>query len=177
MIQTEREYAEALFLVAVEESDRNETYLSSLELVKQVVSENPDYIELLSSPAIPLNERIASIDEAFGESVCENVLSFLKILCENGRFGMLFGCIDEFKKLYMVLSDRTSARIYSAVPLNDEQKRNICEKLSTLTKKTVEPEYVIDKTLIGGVKIEVDGKTFDGSIKHRLDEVKDVITG
>lgn len=177
MIQTEREYAEALFLVAVEETDSIDRYVSALELVKQVVSENPDYIELLSSPAIPLKERVASIDEAFGTSVPENVLSFLKILCENGRFGVIFDCIDEFKKLSMAVSDRTSARIYSAVALNDEQKRNICVKLSALTKKTVEPEYIIDKALIGGIKIEVDGKIFDGSIKHRLDEVKDVITG
>ena len=43
--------------------------------------------------------------------------------------------------------------------------------------KNVRAVYIIDESLIGGVKIEVEGKTFDGSIKHRLSEVKDVIIG
>ncbi|MBR5497426.1 MAG: ATP synthase F1 subunit delta [Clostridia bacterium] len=176
MIQTEREYAEALFMIAAEDNQAAE-YVSALELVKQVIGENAEYIEFLASPVIPLNERIEAIDGAFEGNIPENVVSFLKVLCENGRFGTIFGCIDEFIKLSMALSDRTAARIYSAVPLNDEQKKNICEKLGKLTKKTVEAEYIIDKSLIGGIKIEVDGKTFDGSIKHRLEEVKDVITG
>lgn len=175
MIQTEREYAEALFMIAAEENSAEE-YGKAFELVSELIEENPDYIEFISSPAIPQTERLEAIDEAFGGSVPENVVSFLKVLCENGRFGTIFGCIDEFKKLSMALSDRTSARIYSAVPLNDEQKKNICEKLGKLTKKNVDPEYIIDKTLIGGIKIDVDGKTFDGSIRHRLEEVKDVIT-
>jgi F-type H+-transporting ATPase subunit delta len=176
MIQTEREYAEALFMIAAEENQAD-GYVAQLEHVGQLIKENPDYTEFLSSPAIPLGERIAAIDEAFGGKLDDNVVSFLKVLCENGRFGTIAGCIDEFIKLSMALSDRASARVYSAVPLNDEQKKNICEKLGKLTKKTVEAEYVVDKTLIGGIKIEVDGKTFDGSIRHRLEEVKDVITG
>ena len=64
MIQTEREYAEALFTLAVEENAVEE-FLDSLVTLKQLFDENPDYIEFLNSPAIPLGERTASIDEAF----------------------------------------------------------------------------------------------------------------
>ena len=174
MVQTEREYAEALFALAAEENAADE-YLQALETVKQVVDENPDYIEFLASPAIALSERINSVEEAFGADMPEYVVSFLKLLCENGKVRTLFGCIDEFSKLAMAFSNRTVAEIYSAVPLNDEQKTGVCKKLEKLTKKSVDPVYIIDESLIGGLKIEVDGKTFDGSIKHRLGEMKDVM--
>lgn len=174
MIQTEREYAEALFTLASEENAADE-YLDSLGTVKQLFEENPDYIEFLNSPAIPLSERLQSVDEAFEGRMPEYVISFLKVLCENGKMRTVIGCIDEFAKLAMEFSDRTFANIFSAVALSEEQKNGICQKLEKLTKKKIDPIYIIDESLIGGMKIEVDGKTFDGSIKHRLGEIKDVM--
>lgn len=174
MAQIEREYAEALFSLAAEEQAAEE-YLQSLQTVKQLMADNPDYVEFLNSPAIPLSERLSSVDEAFESSMPEYVVSFLKLLCENGKVRLLSGCIDEFVKLAMEFSDRTFANVYSAVALSDEQKTAICIKLEKLTKKSIDPIYIIDESLIGGVKIEVNGKTFDGSIRHRLGEIKDVM--
>lgn len=174
MMQTEREYAAALFELAAEESN-TEGFLLSLRTVKQILTENPEYIDFLSSPAIPMSERLGAIDEAFAENMPEYVVSFLKVLCENGKTRTLMGCIEEFEKLAMAFSDRTLAEIYSAVPLSEEQKNGICKKLEKLTGKKIDPIYNIDESLIGGLKIEVDGKTLDGSIRHRLGEIKDVM--
>lgn len=176
MVQTDREYAEALFMLAVEENSAEE-YNSALSLVDRLIKENPEYIDFLASPAISLEERLQAIDEAFSDNVPENVVSFLKILCENSRIRTLTGCIDEFRKLTMALSKTAVAEVYSAVPLSDGQKQGICEKLEKITGKNIEAAYIIDESLIGGVKIEVEGKTFDGTVKHRLSQVKDVIIG
>ncbi|MBR3780140.1 MAG: ATP synthase F1 subunit delta [Clostridia bacterium] len=173
MVQTEREYAEALFSVAAEE-DSAEEYLGALHTVKQVIYENPDYIEFLASPAISMSERAAAIDEAFGV-MPEYVVSFIKLLCESGRVRSILECIDEYEKLATVFLNRTTAFIYSAVKLSETQKSGVCAKLEKLTGKTVEPVYIIDESLIGGVKIEVDGKTLDGSVKYRMGEIKDVM--
>ena len=174
MVQTEREYAEALFALAQEEQSAAE-YLESLNVVKNVIEENPEYIEYLASPAIPLSERTASLEEAFGESMPEYVVSFLKLLCENGKVRTLFACIEEFAKFVSAFSGRAQAVITSAVELNDMQKNSICKKLETVTGKSIDPVFIIDESLIGGVKVEVDGKIFDGSIKNRLGDMKDVM--
>lgn len=174
MIQTEREYAEALFTLAAEENAAEE-YLDSLGMLRQLFEENPDYAEFLNSPAIALSERLASIDEAFEGKMPEYVVSFLKVLCENGKMRTVTGCIDEFIKLAREFSNRAVATVYSAVELSGEQKNSICKKLEKLTAKSIDPIYIIDESLIGGIKVEVDGKTFDSSIKHRLGEIKDVM--
>lgn len=174
MIQTEREYAEALFTLAVEENAVEE-FLDSLVTLKQLFDENPDYIEFLNSPAIPLGERTASIDEAFDGKMPQYVVSFIKVLCENGKMRTILLCIDEFETLARAFSNRAIATVYSAVELSDEQKDAVCKKLEAITNKRIDPIYIIDESLIGGMKIEVDGKTFDGSIKHRLGDIKDVM--
>jgi len=175
-MQTEREYATALFTLTAEENC-TQAYVDYMKAIRDILSKNEEYVEFLSSPAVSIEERATAIDEAFGDSFPEYVLSFLKVLCENGRMKSVFGCIDEFIGLAMSVSHRTSAVIYSAVELSDEQKKAVVSKLEKITKKQVEAQYIIDESLIGGMKIEVEGRTFDGSVRHRLREVKDVIMG
>ena len=174
MLQIDKEYAAALFEIALEENKTDE-YLQELVELKSLVEENPEYLDFLGSPAIPLAERLEAIESAFSENCAEYVVSFLKLLCENGRIRVLVGAIEEFARLCMVHSNKTTARIYSAVALSNEQKNGVESKLEKLTGKAIEAVYIIDESLIGGLKIEVEGKTYDGSIRHRLLDVKEGI--
>ena len=175
MKQTEIEYAEALFVLALEDNAAEE-YAEHLALIERLIQENPDYLEFLFSPAIPLSDRLSALDEAFS-SIPENILSFLKLLCENGHIRSLPLCIREFFRLLKEKQNSVSADVFSAVELTDAQKQAVCKRLSDMTKKTVEPRFILDPSLIGGIKIEIEGKIYDGSIKHRLHDIKDVITG
>ncbi|MBR5272048.1 MAG: ATP synthase F1 subunit delta [Clostridia bacterium] len=174
MTQTCREYGEALFMLALEENQVNE-YSQALKSVEQIVEDTPEYVDFLTSPAIPLMERIAAIDEAFGDSVPEYVLSFIKILCENRVAYLLSGCIEEFEKLVQAASNRTTATVYSVVDLSESQKVALCRKLEKIVGKQIDLDCIKDASLIGGIRIEIDGKIFDGSIKQRLHDVKEVI--
>ncbi len=170
MMQTDKEYAEALFMLASEEN-QVEDYGEALSVIDKVVEENPEYLEFLGSPAISLEERLAAVDEAFG-TLPEDVVSFVKILCENRHINILPECVKAYYKLKMALSGRAVANIYSSVELSKGQQKNICDKLRKVTGKEIDRVYIIDESLIGGVKIDVEGKTYDGSIKSRLDELK-----
>ena len=175
MTQTNKEYATALFSLATENNSVDQ-YEKSLIEIGNIFKENPDYIKVLESPAIPLSERVSFIDDAFGAVYTEYLVSFIKVLCENGKMRTILLCIDEFETLARAFSNRAIATVYSAVELSDEQKDAVCKKLEAITNKRIDPIYIIDESLIGGMKIEVDGKTFDGSIKHRLGDIKDVMS-
>ena len=174
MAQTNREYAEALFMLALEENQVSE-YSQALGFVSKAIEESPEYIDFLISPAVPLAERLAAIDEAFGGAVPEHVLSFLKILCENRQAYLLSGCIKEFEKLVQAASNRTTATVYSVVDLSESQKDALCKKLAKISSKEIDLICLKDASLIGGIRVEVDGKIFDGSIKQRLHEVSQSI--
>lgn len=175
MMQIEKEYAEALFALAEEEGNVP-LYQQHLHTVRDAITENPGYIDFLRSPAIPLSERLQAIDEAFG-SLPEYIVSFLKLLCENDRLPLLLACIAEFDALAMALANTTTAAVYSAVELTEKQKSALTAKLESLSGKTVVPTFAVDPSLIGGIRIDMEGRTYDGSIKHRLRDVKDVIIG
>ena len=175
-MQTEKEYAKALFLLATEE-DRVDEYWEKLQETGKIFRENPDYLAFLSSPAISLRERLSALDEALADFLPESVLSCVKLLCENGHICAYRSFFEEYRALFMKKHGRVEARIVSAIALTQEQKQALCTRLEKLFGKKVEPVYEVDPGLIGGVKIEIDGRTYDGSLKARLRDVKDVMIG
>ena len=69
----------------------------------------------------------------------------------------------------------SSAHVVSAIELSNEEKTALIEKLEKLTGNTVAAEYEINESIIGGVIVNIDDKVIDGSIRHKLQEVKEVI--
>ena len=174
MTNVSKEYAEALFLLS-EETNESEAIAAALETVSLVLQENPAYVEFLSSPAIPKNERLQAIGTAFA-SLPETAVSFLQLLCERGHIRDYEEAAAHFAALRREAQNRTTATVTSAVELTDAEKERINEKLNAAGNKTVTIQWAVDESLLGGVIVEMDGKVLDGSLRHRLQEVKEVIS-
>ena len=174
MTEISNEYATALFSLALE-TDAAREYCDCLGIVSDIFKKEPDYLEFLSCPTVPITERTAAVDAAFG-SFPENMVSFLKILCEKGRISLLTECFDIYSKLLSEHERRSVANVTSAVELTDKEKADLAEKLGKKMGTAVTLNCVVDPSIIGGLIIETGGKVLDGSIRAKLSEVKDVIT-
>lgn len=169
-----KEYAKALFALAME-SGKEQEYAKSLDLLNDVFSENPQYLQLLSSPGIPLSERCDVLDNAFSDNVPTHVLSFVKLLCERRYIKEFDLCVEEYKKLLNEIKKMSCAKVISAVELREEEKTALKDKLEKMSGRTVMLKCEVDETILGGLIIEIDGKTVNASIKEHLKNVKDVI--
>lgn len=174
MSQVIKEYAVALFDLATE-TDSVQGIGEALDTVQSVFEENPEYKDFLSSPNIPKSERINAIEQAFSGNVPEYVVSFLSLLCDRGRIRSLEECISEYKQLCDAANKISVADVASAVELSDAQKAALVRKLEKICGNTVILNCTTDKSLLGGMVVSVDGKVIDGSIKHRLHELKEVM--
>ena len=169
------EYAKALFMLAME-NEKGEEYEKALDLVSDAFSENPVYIEFLTSPGIPLEERLGALESAFSAAVPRDVLSFLKLLCEKRYIGEFQDCAAQYKTLLNEVGRVSSAKVISAVELDEKNKAALKEKLEKLSGHTVMIEYTVDKSILGGLIVEMDGKVMDSSLQKHLKDVKDVIS-
>lgn len=174
MIETSKEYAEALFELA-RESRREEEYGSALALVRDAISADSEYMDLLSNPSIPAEERRNLLAMAFASRVPEHVLSFTQLLCERGRIREFSRCVKEYDDLYKALESVSNARVISAVPLTDDEKAALTAQLEKKSGRMVVAQYETDESIIGGVIIYMDDNVIDGSLRRRLKEVKEVI--
>ena len=81
MTKTARVYGGSLYDLAAEEKLDGQI-MEQMIAVRQIFRENPGYLKLLGEPAIPENERLKMIEEAFGGQAERYLVNFLKLLCE-----------------------------------------------------------------------------------------------
>lgn len=174
MNEISKEYGTALFALACEENAKHE-YASALRTVKELLDESPEYKELISSPAIPLSDRLAVIEQAFSKTVPEHVLSYLQLICEKGRFSCFNESVEQYNALLDASEQISAAKITSAIELTNEEKEKLVSKLESRYHCRISAEYYIDDAMLGGLIVELDGKILDGSLRQRLREVKEVM--
>ncbi|MBQ9115825.1 MAG: ATP synthase F1 subunit delta [Clostridia bacterium] len=174
MAEIIKEYAEAIFMLAAENGTERDT-LRALEGVDRVFKSTPEYLELLSSPAVPLSERVSAVESAFGGRIPERVVSLVQLLCEKRRVGEFSQCVEEYKKLLREKEATATAVVTSAVALTDAERLALKAKLERKSGKSIHLDCRVDTSIMGGVIVELEGKIMDGSLRHRLQELTDVI--
>lgn len=164
-------YGQSLYQLAKEEGI-DEEILHQMQTVGAILKENPDYITLLLEPSIKKRQRLALLDEAFGGQVHPYLLNFLKILLENGVLRSYSSDLACFKELYDRDHGIEQARVTSAAALSTEQLEALKERLQAMSGKTIELITKVDPSLIGGMRVELEGKLYDGSVAGRLTELR-----
>jgi len=172
-MQTENEYGKALFLLTDEEGCAREVW-QNIRSVSKMLTDNPDYIRLIDTPAIPKEKKLALIDEAFAP-VNEYLRNLIKILCEKRAFHTFFDMEKTFNDYYYESRDIVIAEAITAVPLTDKQILNIQMKIGEATGKNAVIDNTVDPSILGGVILRYNGKQLDGSVKSRLDSISLVL--
>lgn len=174
MTVVSNEYANALFSLACESGCRDEVF-ESLKNAKEAIDKSDGFAGFVSSPSIPMEERIDVIKSAFSGKIHEYVLSALCLLCENKSFNIFNEFYSEFCDLYSKKANVSEAFVTSAVELSNIEISNLTEKLEALSGNKVEIKLNIDKSIIGGLIVNMDGNLYDGSIKSRIKSIKEVM--
>ena len=164
-------YGQSLYDLAVEERLADDI-LNEMEVVRGLFKENPDYVTLLSEPSVPKNERLQLVDDALGSSLKAYHLNFIKILIEKGLLREYSACYKRFRKSYNEAHGIADALVTTAVALSDAQLSQLKEKLEGISGKKVLLEQKVDTGILGGVRVDLEGQLFDGSVKGRLSELR-----
>ena len=168
MTKTARVYGGSLYDLAAEEKLDGQI-MEQMIAIRQIFRENPEYLKLLGEPAIPEEERLKMIEEAFGQQAERYLVNFMKLLCERKILREFAGCCEEFTRRYNMDHNIATAVVTSAVTLTDEQMAALKDKLEKISGKTVTLTQKTDPSVLAGLKVELEGKQLDGTVKSRLD--------
>lgn len=167
-------YGEALYSLAREEG-LSKIILEQLKVLDTCFRQEPDFLRLLSSPNLPKADRCRILDDSFRGQIEPYILNFLKILTEKGYVRHFSACCQAYRELYNQDNGILPVTAVSAVPLNDKQLAALTEKLSRITGKHVELENKLDPAILGGLRLDYDGKRVDDTVAHRLDTVRSML--
>lgn len=174
MTETSRSYADALFFLAKENGSVTET-LDALKRARNELCLTEGALDLLASPAIAKDERLAVIEKAFEGKLPQHVVSLLCVMCANGCIRELEDCVAAFQELHDAEMKLSNARVISAVALTEAEKATLTAQLTKKLGRTIRLECEVDASLLGGMIVHVDGKVIDGSVRHKLQKIKEVM--
>ena len=168
-------YAKALLDLAAEDGGV-EKYQSELETVSQAYEEENGLSAFLFSPRSNLTVKKNVLKELFQKRVGGDILHFLLLLLEKGRIQSL----PEICRAYVRLADEyrniLNLTVSTAFPLDKTQIDGIGKTFQALYHgSSVKIAVETDESLIGGVKVTVDGDVFDGTVKGKLFRMQSAI--
>ena len=174
MTQVGSVYGEALYTLALEEG-LSASIGEELSALEQAFHAEPDFIRLLGTPNLSVQERCNILDDSFRGKVQPYVLNFLKILTEKGYMRYFFDCCKAFEECYNRDNGILPVTAITAVSLNPAQAEKLTEKLCQITGKQVKLHNRVDPNVLGGVRLDYDGKRLDDTVSHRPDAVRGLL--
>ena len=171
MTQVGNVYGEALYDLAKSEN-LSHTILQELTVLEESFRQNPDFLRLLAAQSLTKQERCNLLDDSFRGKLHPYVLNFLKILTEKGYPKHYFDCVATYRQHYNRDNGILPVTAVTALPLSEDQSARLCEKLAAITGKTIQLTNRLDSEVLGGIRLDYDGKCLDGTIAQRLDAIR-----
>ena len=164
-------YGEGLYALAKEEG-LEEEILRQLKVLEDCFAQQPEYLKLLSSHDLPKAERVGILDGDFRGKVHIYLLNFLKILTEKGYIHHFSDCYKAYTDRHCTDRGILQVKAISAIALTDAQQEKLKTTLCRITGKTVELQCRVDKSVLGGVRLQYNGYQVDGTLQTRLAEME-----
>lgn len=174
METTKTKYASALFSIALEKNVVQE-YLNESKSLLKVFLENEKFLDVLASPFLPLDQRINKVDDIFKDKYCIDIVNFLKVIIKNNRAKLINDILKEFISLANDNLNVIEGIVYSSVKLNEKEIKIIEDCVKKVEKKKIELTNIVNASLIGGIKVVVKDRIYDGSLLFKLESMKESI--
>lgn len=164
-------YAEALYDLADADSTVTDVR-GELDELKKLVGEDAAFANFLSSAAVDVDMRAASLDKVFRGQLSDKTLNTLQIMNKHGRTGLINALHRAFVVIEAEANNLIECTARSARELSDEQKESIRQVAASVSGKEPLMTYVVDDTLLGGLVLEMAGWRYDNSLKRHMVELK-----
>jgi F-type H+-transporting ATPase subunit delta len=165
-----RRYAIALYQLAAEQDAVGATE-NELRAVVDEVTQTRAISRYLAHPLVSRERKTEFVSKVFPE-LSERMRNLFGLLIRNRREVYLDLICAEFLAARSEAEGSVPVRVTTAHPLSDEERDRLTANLERALKQRISLEERIDEGLLGGARIETDGRVIDGSLRARLDGLR-----
>lgn len=172
-----RRYARALLDVALDQGGA-EALADDLGQAAALLAENAELHRALTHPGLPIERRRKVAADVFGGRGAHALLTRLvDMLIERGRLDLLPDVRDAFLAAWNDRRGVVTATAVTAGELSQAQVDRLAKALSAAAGRSVELTTAVDPGVLGGVKVTMGGRIYDGTVRGRLEALRHHLEG
>jgi len=164
-------YATALFEFAEERNEVEQTF-NDVKLLADICEKSRELRLMLKSPVVFTDKKLSVLHEILKDKIGIVTSTFIDILVRKRREEHLHGIAVAFVGLYRKSKNIKVARVISAVPLDESIKNDLITILVNQTGSTIWLEEEVDKSILGGLIVNIEGIKFDDSISNKIQTLR-----
>ena len=173
MDEVAQRYAESLFSLALEEN-KVTAYQKDMLLIKEIFNDK-EFIQFFNHVSISIEDKVNVLTKSLKGKVDAYILNFLFLLIKKRRIRYIQLICKEFNRLCNDHLGIEEGIVYSAFDLSKDEIASIEKAIGNKESKTIQLRCVVDESLIGGVKVEINNHIYDDSISYRLESLKNTL--
>ena len=167
-------YARALADVVLEAKLNPAEVLQQLEDFAATFEGSKELREVLLNPSFPTAKRVAILDAVNRRIGCgPKVRNFLAVLISRERLAALNEIVEEYRLEVNKRLEISDAEVVTARPLQDQEREAVEREVAELAGTRVNATFLEDKSLIGGVIVRIGSTIYDGSVRGRLERLRE----
>jgi F-type H+-transporting ATPase subunit delta len=164
-------YAKSLIDLSVERNQLEAVY-SDMQFLKQVNKSSPEFVNLLRSPIVNADKKLAIIEAITKDKISALSDAFIKLLIAKGREEDMPEIVNAFVEQYNAIKGIHKVRLTTASAISEDLKNAIVAKVKKEANlENVELEAKIDDKLIGGFVLEFNNNLVDASVLRDLKDI------
>ena len=174
---TARRYARALLDVALEKGEA-EALRAELQAMVALIAAHEDLAGLLANPAVSVERKKKLVSAVASRAKASDLLTrLLTMMGERDRLDLLPMVAAAYAKLWNAHRGVVAAEAVSATPLDETQTHAVSRALGAATGREVDLSARVDPRLLGGMLVNMEGRTYDGSVRARLLALRRTLAG
>jgi len=170
-----RRYADALHGLAAEKNRVAELTAQFAEVLDELGAV-ADARRFLIHPLVPRERKMTFLDAAF-PALDPNVRGLLGVVVDHGREDHLWLIAEELEVIRVAQAGVIRVNVETATDLDDTTRERLRAQLRKALGRPVELMEKVNRALLGGARIEVEGRVVDGTVSGRIDRLIERLEG
>jgi len=166
-----KRYAQALFSLSLENKLEEKT-AADMRLVGKVLDENRELRRIMANPVLHDDKKVKILYKIFEKETTDLTLRFFSLLIRKRREIYLEGICAAFEEIYLDFKNVVKAELVTAMGSDEKIRKEVIEKLKTITDKKIELADKTDEGLIGGFVARLGDYQYDASVRTQLRKLR-----
>jgi len=136
-----------------------------------------DLREFFENPAIPAVQKVSFLDKLNAKMGLQKELrNLIAVLINNDRIGAVADVAAAYRKLLQDQLGISQVEITTARELDQAERDELLAGVGKLAGARIEAGFKLDKSILGGTVVRIGSTVYDGSVRGRLDRLKESLT-